>query len=105
MQNDVVERIRQKEEETEEKIRRAVLEQEDRQKQAAADNALRIRNTGENTAEAMKARIREAEKRAADSEAAALEAARKEAEAIRKKAGEHMEDAVALVVQAVLRKA
>lgn len=104
VQNDVVERIRQKEEETEEKIRLAALEEEDRQKRAAAEHELRIRKAGENTAEAMKARIRKAEENAAKAEADALEAAHREAGALRKQAETYMDDAVALVVQAILRR-
>jgi len=105
VQNDVVERIRQKEEEAEERIRFASAEDNDRLKLVVSENELRIRDAAEKTSEAMKARIRKAEENAAETEKAALGSAQKEAEAIRKQAEARLGEAVALVVQAVLQNA
>ena len=105
MQKDVVEQIRRKEEETDEAVRKASAAEGERLRHLASDNELRIRTAAEKNADMLKGRIARAEEAAAETEKAALEKARREADAIREQAEKKMPEAVALIVQTVLRQA
>ena len=97
--------IREKEADTEKKVQAARIEADDRLRQMAVENELRLKQVRESLEEKRLAGIRETEERTAEMMEEVLALARKEAESMRENAMTRMEEAVTLVTEAVLGKA
>ena len=105
MQNEILNIINMKEDETEQKVQDAAAEAAEKIRQLSADNELRVRTAREKLEKRRREMTVQTETEAAEQEKEILVMARKEADVLRQNALAKMDVAKALVMETVLRNA